>query len=91
MKNLKIEITKENAFVNNKKFSSANFTEEETKNFDPKEHQFYREKLFESYFFEKENYFKGIGCTCCNGKKDLKYMRDLIINRNLKIENLTFL
>jgi hypothetical protein len=90
MKNYKIQITTTDAFLGNKKLGSADFTKEEVKLFDPEQHQFYREKLFESFYYDSENYFKGIACSCCNGKKEYKYMLQLAIDKKLNLNRLTF-
>jgi len=90
MKDYKIQITKTNAFLGKKKLGSANFTKEEVKTYDPEKHQYYREKLFESFFFDKENYFKGIACTCCNGKREYKYMLELAKKKRINLGRLTF-
>tara|TARA_Y100001972_G_C7650139_1_gene326868 strand:+ start:180 stop:965 length:786 start_codon:yes stop_codon:yes gene_type:complete len=37
------------------------------KHFDPKKHAYHRNLLVESFLHKQHNYFKGIGCPCCNG------------------------
>lgn len=49
---------------------------EDHKHFNPKEHQFYHDKLMESFRFKKDNYFVGLSCRCCVGEKDFKQMLD---------------
>lgn len=90
MLNKRIQITETEAFLGKKLLGRANFTKEEVKLFDPKQHQFYREKLFESYFFDKKNYYKGISCTCCNGLKYVKYMKSILENNNHNLKYITF-
>ena len=36
------------------------------KHFDPKKHAYHRNLLIESFLHKQHNYFKGIGCPCCN-------------------------
>ena len=45
-------------------YKSADF-----KHFDPKKHGHTRDLLIESYKHKQNNYFKGIGCPCCNGSE----------------------
>ena len=49
-------------FVTGNRVGNNIYTKEEQKEFHPSKHQFYREKLIESFKFRKEKYFKGI-CT----------------------------
>ena len=39
------------------------------KHFDPVQHKYVRDLLMESYLHKQPNYFKGIGCPCCNGNE----------------------
>jgi hypothetical protein len=39
------------------------------KHFDPKEHGYVRDLLVNSYLHKQYNYFKGIGCPCCNSNE----------------------
>jgi hypothetical protein len=39
------------------------------KHFDPKEHGYVRDLLVNSYLHKQHNYFKGIGCPCCNSNE----------------------
>jgi hypothetical protein len=52
----------------------------------PERDQFYREKLIESLVFKKNNYFKGIPCSCCSGYKDVNFLRSFCKDD----ENITF-
>ncbi len=52
------------------------YFEEDRKHFDPKEHQFYRDKLFEAYRHKQKNYYVGLCCSCCVGDEDFKLMLD---------------
>lgn len=38
---------------------------DDIKHYDPKKHEFYRQKLEDSLLFRKDNYYKGISCKCC--------------------------
>jgi len=65
------------------------YTEEEQKEFIPGDHQFYREKLIESFMHNEEDYFKGI-CTATDlhvGRESFEWMLDLLGGDH---ENLTF-
>ena len=65
------------------------FSKNEKKSFIPEKHKFYRDKLIQSYKFNKKNYFKGISCSCCNGKNDVNYMKSLSsLNKNFTFSNL---
>jgi hypothetical protein len=47
------------------------------KNFNPAEHEFYQKKLVESLQYKQQNYYKGISCSCCVGKKDFDWQVEL--------------
>ena len=49
-------------FITGDRIGNNIYTKEEQKEFHPAQHQFYREKLIDSFKFRKKNYFKGI-CT----------------------------
>lgn len=54
------------------------YTKEEHKEFHPEKHQFYREKLIDTFLHNQENYFKGI-CTSSDGhvgKENFDWMID---------------
>jgi hypothetical protein len=53
------------------------YTKEEQKEFHPEQHQFYREKLIETFKFRKENYFKGICTKTDVGEDNFKWQLDL--------------
>lgn len=57
------------------KLTLSNFSQADKKEFIPERDFFYRAKLLESLIFEKKNYFKGISCTCCNGKNAVAFMK----------------
>jgi len=65
------------------------FLKDDHKAFYPEKHQFYRLQLIKSLKFTKKNYFKGISCTCCNGRVALNYIRTILDNnKNLTFSNL---
>ena len=41
------------------------YAEEDRKHYNPKEHEFYRQKLEDSLTFRADNYYKGLSCRCC--------------------------
>jgi hypothetical protein len=53
---------------------SASYHLEDHKHFNPNEHQFFHNKLMESYRFKKNNYYVGLSCRCCVGDKDFQQM-----------------
>ena len=70
--------------------SGANtYTEEEQKEFKPEEHQFYREKLNETFLYNQDNYFKGI-CTAMDGHVGKENFDWMIESHGGDHENLTF-
>ena len=88
LENKKLIISKKYWSLENKKYF-VNFTKDDQKKFLPSKHQFYRKKLYESLMFKKKNYFKGISCTCCNGKKSVCYMKNIATDeKNLTFSNL---
>ena len=88
LENKKLIISKNYWSLNDKKIY-AKFHKDDQKKFIPSKHQFYRNKLIKSLTFEKKNYFKGISCTCCNGKSNYIYMKNLVKSeKNLTFSNL---
>lgn len=78
-----------NYFISGNLKGPGIYTEEEQKEFIPEEHQFYREKLIESFKHNQKNYFKGI-CTSTDlhvGNDNFKWMIDF---HGGSEENLTF-
>ncbi|EKE03238.1 MAG: hypothetical protein ACD_20C00228G0004 [uncultured bacterium] len=67
------------------------YTKEDFKHFDPKEHGFYKDRLIESFKFDKYNYYKGICCRCCTSDKDFEWQFEILgdkSNPNLTWANL---
>lgn len=58
------------------------YTKEDFKHYDPKEHGFYRERLVDSFVFDKCNYFKGICCRCCTSDKDFEWQFEMLGEKN---------
>ena len=89
----------ENHYVTGDIIGKNIYTKEEQKEFDPTKHQFYRQKLIESYKYKQDNYYKGI-CTSSDahvGSKSFEYQialhggdhetltfSNLLINANYK-------
>jgi hypothetical protein len=65
------------------KLTLSNFSQADKKEFIPERDFFYRAKLLESLISEKKNYFKGISCTCCNGKNAVAFMKSYCKNFDL--------
>lgn len=63
------------------------YKKEDHKHFDPEQHQFFQEKLVDSFRFSKKNYFKGLSCRCCVGDVDFKWQLDFLQGNT---ENLTW-
>lgn len=88
LENKKLIISKNYWSLNNKKIFNS-FDKNDQKEFIPSKHQFYRNQLIESIIFKKKNYFKGISCSCCNGKKNVNFMKNFCNNdKNLTFSNL---
>lgn len=52
------------------------YHEEDHKHFIPEKHEFYRQKLMDSYQHLQDDYFVGLSCRCCVGNKDHQEMLD---------------
>jgi hypothetical protein len=70
-------------WILDEKLTLSNFSQADKKEFIPERDFFYRAKLVESLIFEKKNYFKGISCTCCNGKNAVALMKSYCKNFDL--------
>ena len=88
MQNLELELADKHFTIGDSK-SSGSYASEDHKHFDPKEHQFFHEKLMESYRFKKDNYYVGLSCRCCVGEKDFKQMLDMY-EGDVESDNLTW-
>ncbi len=53
------------------------YGKEETKNFIPGQHEFFRQRLIDSFRFKKPNYYKGISCRCCVGQSGFDFQLNL--------------
>ena len=88
LQNKKLIIAK-NYWLLGEKKTFTKFSKDEQKSFLPKQHQFYRNKLYESLKFNKKNYYKGIACRCCNGSKNIEFMKKIAdYDKNLTFSNL---
>ena len=76
MQNVELKLAADHFKIGDKK-NGGSYAAEDHKHFDPKEHQFFREKLMESYRFKKDNYFVGLSCRCCVGEHDFKQMLEM--------------
>jgi len=76
LQNKRLELN-ENHYIIGEQTGGGWYNKEEQKKFDPKEHQFYRNKLIESIQFKKENYYKGISCRCCIGQESFDFQIDI--------------
>tara|TARA_Y100000034_G_scaffold47685_1_gene58743 strand:+ start:729 stop:1541 length:813 start_codon:yes stop_codon:yes gene_type:complete len=65
------------------------YTAEEQKEFDPTQHQFYRDKLMDSFLHNEEGYYKGI-CTATDGHVGKENFEWMIETHGGDHENLTF-
>lgn len=61
---------------------SGPYQKEDHKHFDPQEHSFYRNRLMDAFKHRQPNYFKGISCSCCVGKENLKFQLDVLDERH---------
>lgn len=86
IENQKLEISTNEARLSGKLIGVTNYSIEETKLYDPNNHQFYRQQLINSLTFKKKNYFKGLPCTCCNGN----YYTNMVNQFTVKDEFCTF-
>lgn len=77
--------------VGDKNIVGKGYSKEDHKHYNPKEHTFYKDKLIESFQFEKENYFKGIACKCCVTQEDYDWQfNDNNGLKNTQKQNLTW-
>jgi hypothetical protein len=76
LQNKKLVISENFWSLDNEK-KKASFASNEKKSFLPNKHQFYRKQLLNSLKFSKKNYYKGIACTCCNGKASVNFMKKI--------------
>lgn len=88
MQNLELKLAADHFQIGDKK-SGGHYAAEDHKHFDPKEHEFYHEKLMESYRFKKDNYFVGLSCRCCVGNGDFNQMLEMY-DGDTESDNLTW-
>lgn len=61
-----------------KQITRVPYSEDDLKHFNPKEHEFFRQKLVESFTHRQHNYIKGISCRCCIGQTDFDWQLKLL-------------
>jgi len=66
-----------NFYVTGETAGNGVYTEEEQKIFDPNAHQFYRERLVDSFKFRKPGYHKGLSCRGDVGEENFQWQLDL--------------
>ena len=64
-------------FVTGERIGHNIYTKEEQKEFLPKKHQFYRERLIESFQYKADNYYKGICTKTDVGEENFKWQMPL--------------
>lgn len=64
MQNKKLILETSHVVVGEKVYNHG-YSIDDYKNFDPSEHSFVKDKLIESFSFQKKNYFVGAGCGKC--------------------------
>jgi len=79
MKNQKVVLAP-GFFITGDRVGHNIYTQEEQKEFIPSKHQFFREKLIESYKFNHENYYKGICTRNDVGEDGFQWQLDLLDN-----------
>lgn len=74
-----IIMSPEGALVGTKRLP-GNYPEDDWKHYDPKSHEFYRQKLEEAIQYKADNYYKGLSCRCCiaKGEENFQWQLDLI-------------
>lgn len=86
MQNKKLELSENGTFIDNQ-LAGPKYPKEDYKLFDPNIHQFFKDKLIESYQHKQENYYVGLSCACCVGMNSFMWMKNL---RKSDDENLTW-
>jgi hypothetical protein len=64
MQNIELKLSNNQYKIGNET-GNVKYYPEDHKHFNPTEHQFYRDRLMESYKFKKDNYYVGLSCRCC--------------------------
>ena len=75
LQNRKFDIQKHICHVREQDHQGS-WGEEELKSFTPEKDQALREKLLKCFLHKQQNYYKGICCKCCVGKKDWSWQFD---------------
>ena len=82
-------VLSENHYITGEVSGLNRYTEEEQKEFQPDEHQFYREKLLKTFVHNQEGYYKGI-CTMTDGHVGKENFEWMLESHGPEQENLTF-
>jgi hypothetical protein len=88
MQNLELKLADDHYLIGNSK-GGGRYEAEDHKHFNPTEHQFYHDRLMDSYKFKKDNYFVGLSCRCCVGERDFNEMLEMY-EGDTESDNLTW-
>lgn len=88
LQNKNLEIN-DNQVIAGETVFNKGFSKEDHKHFDPVEHKWFRDALWQAFYWEQPNYFKGIPCRCCVGDERNKWFLDISApHKNLTWANL---
>lgn len=88
LKNYKLEITDSKVIFGDITYNKG-FSKEDHKSFNPEKHKWFREKLWQAFIFNKDNYYRGICCPCCVGKERNDWFKNILVSeKNLTWANL---
>lgn len=73
MQNVELKLSDNHYKIGNET-GNVKYYSEDHKHFNPSEHQFYRDRLMESYKFKKDNYYVGLSCRCCVTNEEFNQM-----------------
>lgn len=73
MQNIELKLSNNHYKIGNET-GNVKYYSEDHKHFNPSEHQFYRDRLMESYKFKKDNYYVGLSCRCCVTNEEFNQM-----------------
>lgn len=83
LQNKKLQLNEFGTFVDDA-LCGPIYGKEDFKEFLPTEHQYFRNKLLDSFTHKQHNYFVGLSCPCCVGMSSFKWMKEL--RSNIDIE-----
>jgi hypothetical protein len=87
LQNKSLEINDNQVIAGDQIFNKG-FSKEDHKQFDPVKHKWFRDALWQAFYWEQPNYFKGIPCKCCVGEERNKWFLDIANHKNLTWANL---